>query len=183
VAADLTELEHAFLRAYYVSLNGAQAYLVVHPEAKYSTACSESSRILKKPRVRAELAAWRKSQQERTEITADKILKEHARIAFSDITSVADLSDPSFPKLKPLKDIGLDDRHIIQSVKPTKFGIAIELKSATSSLAQLTRRLHLDQPVAPLETLLNALPPALAAELRLAMAGIVASKGSEEIDK
>lgn len=80
--AELTPKQEAFVREYLVDRNASQAAL----RAGYSpqTAPSQASRLLKNVNVAAEVAARTLAQAERLEITADRIKREYARIAFFD---------------------------------------------------------------------------------------------------
>lgn len=71
---DLTDKEQQFVDEYLVDLNGAQAAI----RAKYaeSSARVTASKLLSKPNIQAAIAEARAKQQQRTEITADRVLRE-----------------------------------------------------------------------------------------------------------
>jgi phage terminase small subunit len=80
---ELTPKQRAFVREYLIDLNATQAAI----RAGYSedTAYSQGQRLLKNVEIEKAVSAAMKLRAERTEITADRVLKELAKIGFSDI--------------------------------------------------------------------------------------------------
>jgi phage terminase small subunit len=80
---ELTPKQRAFVREYLIDLNATQAAI----RAGYSekTAYSIGEENLKKPDVAAAIEAAMKNRAARTDITADRVLKELAKIGFADI--------------------------------------------------------------------------------------------------
>lgn len=78
----LTPKQSAFVREYLIDLNGTQAAI----RAGYSprTASEQAARLLADVNVKAAVQAAMDARAERTEITADAVLQEVARIAFLD---------------------------------------------------------------------------------------------------
>lgn len=81
--SELNVKQRAFVREYLIDLNATQAAI----RAGYSadTAYSQGQRLLKHVEVSKAVAAAMKLRSERTEITQDMVLKELAKIGFSDI--------------------------------------------------------------------------------------------------
>lgn len=81
--AALTDKQQRFVAEYLVDLNATQAAI----RAGYSvkTAGSVGFENLKKPEIAAAVQSAMKARAQRTEITADRVLQELARIAFFDI--------------------------------------------------------------------------------------------------
>lgn len=79
----LTERQMLFCREYMVDLNGTKAAI----RAGYSaqSARSMASDLLTLPNVQAFLSELRTEQQQRLDITADRVLNELAKIGFSDV--------------------------------------------------------------------------------------------------
>lgn len=79
----LTAKQRRFVDEYLIDLNATQAAI----RAGYSehTARSVGSENLTKPDISAAIEAAMRERQVRTEITADRVLQELARIAFFDI--------------------------------------------------------------------------------------------------
>ncbi len=80
---ELTPKQRAFVREYLIDLNATQAAI----RAGYAelSASAEGSRLLANVKVAAAVEAAMKSRAERTDITADRVLKELAKIGFADI--------------------------------------------------------------------------------------------------
>lgn len=81
--SELTAKQRAFVREYLVDLNATQAAI----RAGYSeaTAKEQGSRLLTNVHVESAVSAAMKNRAERTDITADRVLKELAKIGFADI--------------------------------------------------------------------------------------------------
>jgi phage terminase small subunit len=88
MAKKLTPKQQRFVEEYLVDLNATQAAI----RAGYSekTAYSYGHENLKKPEIQHAVDAAIKRQQERTQVTADKVLEELAKIGFSDIRGAFD---------------------------------------------------------------------------------------------
>jgi phage terminase small subunit len=84
----LNEKQKRFVEEYLVDLNATQAAI----RAGYSkrTAHSQGPRLLEHVEVAAAIAEAQKKRSDRTEVTADRVLKELARIGFSDIRDIFD---------------------------------------------------------------------------------------------
>lgn len=80
---ELTPKQRAFVREYLIDLNATQAAI----RAGYSeaTATVIASENLSKPNIANAIAAAMKLRADRTDITADRVLTELAKIGFSDI--------------------------------------------------------------------------------------------------
>ena len=78
----LTAKQARFVEEYLVDLNATQAAI----RAGYSenTSYSIGQRLLKHVEIQKAITAAREKQQQRTEITADRVLEEYAKIAFFD---------------------------------------------------------------------------------------------------
>lgn len=76
--------QERFVAEYLVDLNATQA--AIRAGYKPIGAAVHASRMLRDPNIAAAIEAGRKAQQKRTEVTADKVLAELARIAFADLT-------------------------------------------------------------------------------------------------
>jgi len=85
----LSEQEQEFVNQLLIDFNGKQAAI----RAKYSarSAAQQASRLLTKANVIAAIADARKRQQERTEITADRVLREAWLITTADARELVEL--------------------------------------------------------------------------------------------
>lgn len=80
---ELTAKQRAFVREYLIDLNATQAAI----RAGYSaaTAQEQGSRLLSNVMVKSAVDAAMNLRAERTDITADRVLRELAKIGFADI--------------------------------------------------------------------------------------------------
>jgi phage terminase small subunit len=87
-SASLTPKQRRFVDEYLVDLNGTQAAI----RAGYSrkTARSIAEENLTKPDIARAVTLAQTARAERTELAADRVLRELARIAFSDIRRLFD---------------------------------------------------------------------------------------------
>jgi len=80
---ELTPKQQAFVENYLIDLNATQAAIRAGYSAK--TAYSIGEENLRKPEIQGVIEQAKKEREQRTEITADRVLKELAKIAFTDI--------------------------------------------------------------------------------------------------
>lgn len=81
--ADLTPKQARFVEEYLIDLNATQAAI----RAGYSAATAEQQgyRLLRNVQIEALISEHMKKRSDRTEITQDMVLRELAKIGFSDI--------------------------------------------------------------------------------------------------
>ena len=190
----LTPAQQAFVDAYLIQPNAVQAYRTAHPGTPYRSAATLSARMLKKVAIRAENRAARRARASRTRIAADRVLREIARIAFFDPLDLFDEQG----QLRDLRDVPLEARHAIASVKVkqervtrrvtrnghsrttiTTHESVVEYRfcSKVAALGRLADHLGLSTSIPPLEVLLAALPTDVAQELRQLLAGSLSGSG------
>ena len=101
-ARRLTPKQAEFVRQYLVDLNATQAAI----RAGYSerTASKIASELLGKTGVREAIATAQAKREQRTEITADRVVSELAKIAFADPRELMDWG-PEGVKLKDSADL------------------------------------------------------------------------------
>lgn len=106
----LTPKQKRFCEEYLIDLNGTRAAI----RAKYSkkTAGVMASENLKKPNVSAYLAQLAQKRSEKTEITAERVLAELAKLAFFNRADVQDEDGNT----KPLKEWSRDQLAAVQEV-------------------------------------------------------------------
>lgn len=80
---ELTAKQRSFVREYLVDLNATQA--AIRAGYAESGASVEGTRLLANAKVKAAVDAAMKLRSDRTQITADRVLKELAKIGFADI--------------------------------------------------------------------------------------------------
>ena len=194
--AALTDAEERFVNEYMHDLNMVRAYQAAVPGTGARAAKRQAQAMRELPHVKAEIAARRHDAKIRCGIRADNVLREWARIAFSDISLHYGPDD----RLLPTGSIPLDQRRAIQSVKvrrervttrrisstrkgPTttttdvtthEMEIEVKLYDKLAALQRLGAFLGLADSLPDLERLLLALPPQLAEQVR-AMLGAATS--------
>lgn len=80
----LTPLQARFVNEYLIDLNATRAYLRSHPSVTIKTAGANGHRVLKKAEIAAELEMRRAELQERTGVTAEKVITRLWQIASAD---------------------------------------------------------------------------------------------------
>ena len=130
--------QQRFVEEYMIDLNATQAAI----RAGYSpkTAGSIGEENLRKPEIDKAISILRAEQSKRTGVTADRVIREMAKIGFANITNVVDFDDATVRQ-----GTREDDTAAIQSVKvkriPTDDGEIIEreikLYDKTKALVEL----------------------------------------------
>jgi phage terminase small subunit len=113
----LTTKQQRFVEEYLVDHNATQAAI----RAGYSerTACEQASRLLANVKVKAALREAVKKQSERTQITADRVIQELARIGFADSRKVFEWG-PEGVKVRPSKDLDDETAAAVAEVSETR---------------------------------------------------------------
>lgn len=111
----MTDKQERFCEEYMIDLNATQAAV----RAGYSpkTANEQGSQLLAKLSIQNRIAQLQAEQSRRTGVSADRVVRELAKIAF---VNAADLIDPKTASLK--SDVSHDDLAAVQSVKVKTFG-------------------------------------------------------------
>jgi phage terminase small subunit len=94
----LTPKQDRFCQEYLVDLNATQAAIRAGYSEKTANVIGHEN--LNKPEIQERIQAKMNRRAERTEITADRVLEEIARIAFSDISEVLEWDGRTFT-IKP----------------------------------------------------------------------------------
>lgn len=162
-----------FVKEYPIDLIGTQAAI----RAGYSpkSAAQEASRLLNNVNIRARIEKELAERSRRTGVSADRVVRELAKIGFSDITDVADMDEATIKA-----GAQRDDTAAIKSVSvkkiPTEDGEIIERKiemlDKTKSLELLGKHLGMfsdklkiaGDREEPLEVVFNVPRPASEAE-------------------
>lgn len=157
----LSEKQQRFVDEYLVDLNATKAAI----RAGYSekTAYSQGQRLLKNAEIQEAVQAARAQQQERTQITADAVLKELAAVAFANGSDFARVVVTHVPttvygaegtprtearpiqtvELVATEDIPEEKRAAIASIKEGKHGIEVGSYDKVRALELLGKHLGL----------------------------------------
>jgi phage terminase small subunit len=161
----LTRRQQLFVEAYLALGIGTQAAI----RAGYSahTAQPIASTLLTKPHVAAAIRAGQQAQAARAAVTAERVIAELARLAFSDVTAIADWG-PDGMALHPLAETSPDDSAAIAdlSVRKTRWAVRthVRLHAKQGALDALAKYLGLYGHSAKLDA--SAAPPILSAAAR-----------------
>jgi phage terminase small subunit len=81
----LSPKQQRFVEEYLVDLNASRAYRAAGYRGSENVCSVEGHKLLRNPKVAAAVTAAKNERSARTEITADHVLQELAKIGFSDI--------------------------------------------------------------------------------------------------
>lgn len=145
----LTNKQKVFVNEYLKDLNATRAYKTAYKNIKSEeTAATNGSKLLRNTKVAQEIQKRMDERAKRTEITQDKVLKEIARLAFTDITSIVsvkkfkiNIGEYSKVVIKDFSELTEDQRACISGVKETKLGIEVSFCSKERALELLGRHL------------------------------------------
>jgi phage terminase small subunit len=113
----LTELQQRFVNEYLIDFNGTEAYKRAgYTVRNDNVAAVEAVRLLRNPKIRAQLTKAQSEQQERTNITADMVIQEEVGIGTSDIGDFLDFDGTTY-RLKPPNQVPERARRAISSIK------------------------------------------------------------------
>lgn len=121
VSENLTEKERLFCWRYIHNFNATQAYLWAF-KCSYGTAGVEGHKLLKKPKIKAEIERLKKLKFEALQISPDDIVERYMRIAFADMTDFVEFGtkeEPIITEDGPLKDA--NDNPITETVNYINF--------------------------------------------------------------
>lgn len=145
-----------FVQEYLVDLNAKQAAI----RAGYSprTAESQGSRLLSNVKVKDAIQKAMQKRSTRTEITADMVLMEYAKIGFSNITDYLSVEDKLVtidrdsegrPITELAQVVNIFDTDMVKSdkmravaeIRQTRDGIALKLHDKKGALDSMARHL------------------------------------------
>lgn len=188
----LSDDEARFVEEYLIDRNGTSAYCRTYPESSRANAASAAHYLLKKPKVQAAIRSGTKDLERMTRVSAAKVIQHAATIAFLDLGELFDLSVNDF-KPKAPREVPIDIRRALQGAVVTRKKlktdddedyeterIEYKLPDKNAALEKLFKNLGLYNELSPLEVLLAALPPDVAATVRAALAAKVHGGGTGE---
>lgn len=131
----LSEAEKTFVAAYMIDRNGAAAYRAVRPNATPITARVTGSQWLSKPNVRAAVDAAIAKLNNKLELTAERTLREIARLAYFDPRKLLDAKGNPLP----LNELDDDTAAAIAGLEVQ----SIELGSGDNALPAVVKKYKL----------------------------------------
>lgn len=121
----LTDKQSMFVKEYLIDLNATQAAI----RAGYSpkSAMEQGYQLLQKTSVQEEIQIQMNNRSKRTEITADKVLKELAKLGFSDMRDFASWDSGG---VNLMQSTDIEDTACVSEVSQsaTAFGTNVKIK-------------------------------------------------------
>jgi phage terminase small subunit len=144
----MTPRQRQFVQEYLIDFNASQAMQRAGFSRENTT--TAGARMLRNPKIKAAIDAAMAARAERTRITADRVLKEYARIAFADIRQFMRW-DGKTAQMRPETEIGDDQAAAIAELY---FGAGrqasrLRLHDKKAALDALARHLGLFDPRRP----------------------------------
>lgn len=183
----LTAKQQRFVEEYLVDLNATAAAERAGYSAK--SANKIAGELLGKTGVQAAITAGLKEKRKRSRLTADRVLREVANLAYSDIGDIFDFSGDEL-RMRVPRDIPAHARRCIKSVKVKRHRegrgedarevevIEFQLWDKSSALEKLAQHLNLYAEKPSLELFLASLPQAIADAIRAALEDDVSPGGN-----
>lgn len=173
--AGLSEKQQRFVDEYLKEPNATAAA----ERAGYAHPNQQGPRLLVNVGIKEALAAARQGSETRTQVTADRVVKELALVALLDPADVLDFDSPTGTlRLRPVNEIPESARRALASVKVKRYaeGVGKDAREVEvtefrfcdklSALDKLARHLGMYQERMTLEVLLALLPAELSEPLR-----------------
>ncbi len=141
----LSPKQQRFCEEYLIDLNATQAAIRAGYKAKRAYATGWEN--LKKPEIQKCLQGLMDARSERTRITADKVLDEIAKLAFSNILHYASFDDDRV-RFKPSDDLNREEAACISEVSAdvvtTESGDDYTRTTRKLALSSTTKSAHLN---------------------------------------
>jgi len=136
----MTPKEDRFVKEYLIDLNATRAAR----RAGYSARSARSTgpRLLRRPAVQAALAAARQAHAQRTEVSAERVLTELARIAFATSDEFLDWG-PEGVTLRDKTLLNADQHAAIAEISQNGRALRLKLHDKMAALDKLVRHLDL----------------------------------------
>ncbi len=139
-ARGLNPRQARFVDEYLIDLNATQA--AIRAGYSVSTAEQQGPRLLDHVGVAAAIEAGKAKRAKKLEISAERVLTELAKLAFSDVRKLAKW-DSLRSELLPSDEIDDDAAATIESIANTESGVKLTLHSKTRALELLGKHLGL----------------------------------------
>ena len=140
MAKQLTPKQAAFAEAYVLLLNGTKAAIKAGFAA--SSAAVTSAKLLKLPRVKAEIAKQQAKLANDFDMSPAKILGELSRIAFANVADYVQWTEGT-TTLNPSLSLTMAQSAAVGEVKQTRDGVSIKMHDKIAALDRLGKHLGL----------------------------------------
>ena len=142
----LTPKQARFVEEYLFDLNAAQA--AIRAGYRADNARSIGFENLTKPDIREAIEAAQRERSARTGVTADRVVQEIARVAFSSLRDVMTWG-PASVQVRPDGEITPEAAAAIAEIAETNTGVKVKLHNKVAALEQLAKHVGLYQDRAP----------------------------------
>ncbi|MNW43785.1 Terminase small subunit [compost metagenome] len=161
---NLSAKQKLFIQEYLIDLNASAAYIRAGYKSKNPDV--DGHKLLVKPSIQEAVKEAMDKRSKRTEITADRVLEEYAKIAFSNITDFLKINTaervvdrkkvtdaegnesivPIYDMVQGVElfdsdEVGREKMSIVSSVKQGEFGIELKLHDKKGALDMLSKHL------------------------------------------
>ena len=188
----LTDLQRKFVDEYLIDKNATQAYIRTYPgSTSYFGAATAAKKLLKNAQIKAEVSAAQRDASKRTHITADKVLRTFANVAFFDPIELVDIETD---QLKRMKHVASGARRSISGMKVKRYMekgpdgnfipyeiIEYKFRDSLAAARTLFEHLGLSRDVNQVEMFLMLFPEAVREQLKT-MIGAKASEPKKGIE-
>ena len=152
---DLTPKQKRFCEEYIKDCNATQSYIRAGYQVSERVAQAAAGRMLSIGKIQAYIQELQKARSSRTEIDADRVLLEFARIAFSDIKNVLSFNEGSVT-IKDSKDLSSDVTAALDSIECTiveteagsRTAIKVRMHSKLTALSAIAKLIGMDKEAA-----------------------------------
>lgn len=138
----LTPKQACFVEEYLADLNATQAAIRAGYSAKMAGRIG--FQLLEKTGIQAAIQAAQRERSARTGITADRVVQEIARVAFSSLRDVMTWG-PAGAQVRPDGEITPDAAAAIAEITETNTGVKVKLHNKVAALEQLAKHVGLYQ--------------------------------------
>lgn len=146
----LTAKQQRFVEEYMIDLNATQA--AIRSGYSANTAMEQGYQLLQKTSVQEAIQKAMEARSKRTQITADRVLEEYAKIGFSNITDYLKVNDrqvetdtgtETYQVVEIFGTDGIEKEKLaaVSEIKQTKEGIALKLHDKKGALDSIARHL------------------------------------------
>jgi len=137
----LSDRDQQFVNEYLVDFNAARAA----KRAGHTTQKSKGWQIKRRKAITEAIEKAIAERSRRTQITADRVLREYARIAFADVRSFTTSQAEGATGLKAVADLSDDQAAAVSEIAPGSRGKGVKLKlhDKKKALDALARHLGL----------------------------------------
>lgn len=136
----LTPKQARFVEEYLKDLNATQAAIRAGYSPRRADALGYEN--LRKPEIKDAIEVAQRERSARTGVTADRVVQEIARVAFSSLSDVMDWT-PSGVQVKPSDKMAPDAAAAIAEIAETHAGVKVKLHSKVAALEQLAKHVGL----------------------------------------